>query len=119
MAPKRENIASLSKKVNDLIERVEFLERRLSSSDDKPTGLSIHKVESFNEESVPAPGDGLKMTRNDKIISMVNAIKILNPKLIGSDGRHSAQNIGAICGFKVDHTMMDDAYQKLHTEKKG
>jgi hypothetical protein len=57
------------------------------------------------------------MGYNDKIVSMRNAIKILNPKLINhKTGRHEAHNVSAICGFPVDFHMMEDAYALLGKE---
>jgi hypothetical protein len=77
--------------------------------------VSINKVESFNGEVEPIKEENLKMQYNDKIQSMRNAIKILPPNLI-ENGRHSARNIGAICGFIVHDDMVDEVYETFTHE---
>jgi len=114
MAPKKsENIASLTKKLKELTARVEALESKGKTTPLK--GTSLNKVESFNGEAEPEPQGGLKMGHQDKIVSMRNAIKILNPKLINPETkRHELHNVAAICGFKgVTEEMMDEAYALL------
>lgn len=112
MAPKKVTNAELQKMVEALIERVDVLESKLASSADRRRGASINKVETFNGEGEAEPTGGLKMGYADKIVSMRNAIKILNPKLI-VNGRHSPHNVAAVCGFPVNHEMMEDAYALL------
>jgi hypothetical protein len=100
-----ENVASLTKKLKELTARVVALESPL-----KPSGVSINKFETHHND------EGLNMGHDDMIQSMVNAIKIINPKLI-VDGRHLIENVKAITGCKVlTEKMMDEAYALL---KKG
>mgnify|MGYP005870233915 CR=1 FL=1 len=119
MAPQKgsENITSLTKKLKILTERVDALEAKRVSTPLK--GVSINKVEGYNQEQEPEQKGGLQMGYNDKIISMRNAIKILNPKLIDKEtGRHEIHNVAAICGFKgVTEEMMDDAYKLFEKDR--
>jgi len=48
----------------------------------------------------------------DKLASMQNALKILPPNLL-QDGRHSPENVQAICGFPVTEEMLNAAYERL------
>lgn len=74
-------------------------------------GTSLHKVEEFNGEAIPALEDSnLKMNTQDQIMSMKNAIKILPPNL-KIEGKHSKGNIEAICGFKVTDELYNSAYE--------
>lgn len=117
MAPKKtENVASLSKKLRELTARVETLEAKRETT--PLQGKSLNKVETFNGEGEPEPTGGLQMGYQDKLVSMRNAIKILNPKLINpKTGRHEIHNVAAICGFKgVTEEMMDDAYELLNAK---
>lgn len=80
-----------------------------------PSGRSIHKVEDFNREVATPPEEYsmiLKMSHAEKIQSATNACKILPPNLL-VDGRHTAENVGAICGFIVDEEMLDEIYATL------
>lgn len=70
---------------------------------------SIHHLEDFNGETEPPQTDNLKMNQDDKIQSMRNAIKILPPNL-KVNGKHTAMNIGAICGFIVDEDLYNRVY---------
>lgn len=115
MASKSKNVtnAELNKRLKELTERVEALESKGKTTPLK--GASINKVEGFNGEVAPEPTGGLNMGYQDKLVSMRNAIKILNPKLIDPEtNRHELGNVAAICGFKgVTEDMMDDAYSLL------
>lgn len=72
---------------------------------------SIHKVEVFNgdEASAIETYTGIKLNESDKLFSMLNTIKILPPNLI-KNGRHTKENVAAICGFAVTDEMMDKVY---------
>jgi hypothetical protein len=98
--------AELHRLVVLLTARVDRLESPLKVA-------TINKVETHH-----APEEGLNMGHNDMIQSMVNTLKILNPKLIDPvTHRHSLQNVRAITGCKVlTEKMMDEAYVLL---KKG
>lgn len=101
-----DNINKLTIEIDALIARVAELEAKTA-----PRKSGINRVEQFNGEVETVPDDnrGLKMTSEDKINSMRNAIKILPPNMI-ENGRHIKENIQAICGFVVDEDMMDGAY---------
>jgi hypothetical protein len=66
-------------------------------------------MEEFNGEVAPEPENNLRMKYDDKIRSMKNAIAVLPPNLI-VHGRHTRENVQAICGFGIDVDMMDEAY---------
>jgi hypothetical protein len=79
---------------------------------------SIHKVEEFNGEVIPEQRESSIFTNytfDDKVFSARNAAKILNPKLV-VDGRHSAENIRAICGFEITDELMDAIYDGFKHE---
>lgn len=103
-----ENLETLVQIVDSLVTRVEALEAK------KPRNIaSIHKVEDFNGDvatPVEEYSQGMKMDFEDKLISMRNAIAILPPNLM-EDGKHTASNIGAICGFIVTDEMYDRLYE--------
>jgi hypothetical protein len=85
-----------------------FIERKKAAS--------IHKVEEFNDETIPEQREKVsnifdKYTYEDRIFSARNAAKILPPNLL-VDGRHTPENISALCGFNVVN-MMDDIYADL------
>jgi len=104
-------------KISNLLSRMFELEIRVLELEKiciKPVGVSINKVEKFNDEvpSTIESYNGMKMDASDKIQSMQNAIKILPPNMV-VDGRHLKENIEAICGFKVLDEMMDEAYDDV------
>jgi len=107
-----EDINWLEKEVAALLIRIEDLENKINKKGIK--GSSINKVESFNGESELEPREeaGFRLTAADKIVSAKNAAKILPPNLI-VEGRHTKENISAICGFQVDDDMMDEIYLDL------
>ena len=79
---------------------------------------SIHKVEEFNGDSIPEQEESSMFkgyTFADKVFSARNAAKILNPRLI-VDGRHSAENIKALCGFEISDELMDAIYDGFEHE---
>jgi hypothetical protein len=76
----------------------------------------IQKTEEFNQEApVYREETSMKMTSEEKIQSMRNAIKILPPNYV-VNGRHSKQNVQALVGFMVTDEMMDEAYQTITHE---
>lgn len=81
-----------------------------------PEGKNLQKSEQVAGEAAAEHRDNMQMTRFHKLLSMRNTLKILNPKLM-VDGRHLATNVSAICGFKVDQEMMDEAYKMLDAER--
>ena len=107
-----EDIKRLEKEVSLLLTRVEDLENKINKKIIK--GSSINKVEAFNGEADLEPREeaGFRLTSADKIVSAKNAAKILPPNLI-VEGRHTKENISAICGFQVDDDMMDEIYLDL------
>jgi hypothetical protein len=107
----------LENKVSTLEMEVELLKERITELETKvvkkATPLkSINKVEDFNGESETKPYDDNKLRLNalDKLTSAKNAIKILPPNLV-VEGRHTKENIGAICGFIVTEEMMELLYE--------
>lgn len=78
---------------------------------------SIHKTEDFNGDYPDPPREesNAKMNRQDKLFSMKNAAMILPPNHI-INGRHSRENIQAICGFPVTEEMMDELYATFKHE---
>ena len=92
-----------------LQKRIDELEAKI---DKKPAKSSINRVEIYNgeEEFVPREESKFKMDAKDKLISIKNAIQILPPNL-KVDGRHTKENIQAICGFLVDEEMLDSVYE--------
>jgi len=102
----QKNIADLFEKYNELTEK---LEQRKTVKQ-----ATINNMETFNGESDSGPREDsrLRLNFSDKIVSAKNAAKILPPNLI-IDGRHTKENISAICGFVVDEDMMDVIYENL------
>jgi hypothetical protein len=107
----------LENKVSTLELEIEILKERITELETKvvkkATPLkSINKVEDFNGESETKPYDDNKLRLNalDKLTSAKNAIKILPPNLM-IEGRHTKENIGAICGFIVTEEMMELLYE--------
>lgn len=81
---------------------------------------SINSVEDFNGEVVPEPEEkegslGFRMTREEKLQSVLNTIKILPPNMV-KDGRHSIENIQALNCFIVTESMMDEVYKDFKHE---
>lgn len=101
-----EKLEAMERLLLDFGARLESLEKRLSPS------TEIQRVEAFNSETVPEPKDNLKMTDEDKIFSIRNALKILPPNL-EREGRHSTGNVSAICGFKVSEDQITRAYGRV------
>lgn len=102
-------IERLEAAVAELYARVSDLESKVAK---KPFKSTINKIETFNGEAdvEPRVEAGLRLSDFDKLVSAKNAVKILPPNLI-VDGRHTKENISAICGFQVDDDMWDAIYE--------
>lgn len=108
----RERIGQLEVKVNeldgiicDLLKRVDVLNDRVLKRY-KQQEATINNVENMQ----PYEDTKLRLNLADKIQSAKNATAILPPNLI-VEGRHTKENIGAICGFIVDDDMWDMIYE--------
>ena len=78
----------------------------------------INKIETFNGDKTPDKKTGMDMDEEHRDQSMVNAIKVLPPNFI-KDGRHSKENIQAICGFNVTPEMLDSLYSRYEHTAEG
>ena len=96
--------------IENLTDRITALEEMLKEKA-APKHSTINKMETFNSEVEPElpPERSMGMDYSDKLASMLNAIKILPPNMI-KDGKHSKENIGAICGFIVTDEMLEAIY---------
>ena len=108
----RERIEQLEAKVTeldciicDLLKQVEVLNNRVLKRY-KQQDATINNVENMQ----PYEDTKLRLNLADKIQSAKNAAAILPPNRI-VDGRHTKENIGAICGFIVDDDMWDMIYE--------
>lgn len=108
----RERIEQLETKVTeldgiicDLLKQVEVLNDRILKRY-KQQEATINNVENMH----PYEDTKLRLNLADKIQSAKNAAAILPPNLI-VEGRHTKENIGAICGFIVDDDMWDMIYE--------
>jgi len=103
--------------LNDKYDALESFVNQLVESLKVTKTPSINRVEVFNNEA-PATVEaynGIKMTEEDRVNSMRNAIKILPPNMV-VNGRHSKENVEAICGFKIEDYQMDAAYEGITHE---
>lgn len=98
-------ITEMDKIIFDLLKQVEVLNDRVLKRY-KQQEATINNVENVQ----PYEDTKLRLNLADKIQSAKNATAILPPNLI-VDGRHSKENIGAICGFIVDDDMWDMIYE--------
>ena len=98
-------ITEMDKIIFDLLKQVEVLNDRVLKRY-KQQEATINNVENVQ----PYEDTKLRLNLADKIQSAKNATAILPPNLI-VDGRHSKENIGAICGFIVDDDMLDMIYE--------
>lgn len=108
-----DELTEIQKKIEDLFRKYNDLTAKIEERFNKPKQqASINKTEEFNGErdSGPREEGGLRLTQSDKIVSAKNAVKILPPNLV-VEGRHTKENISAICGFVVDEDMMDVVYE--------
>lgn len=87
----------LEKIVNELMERVERVESYFTDPE-----KSLHKTEMFNHDKHPEPRDNAmdRMNEEERLQSMINAIKILPPNRRSEAGFFSDSDVQAICGFK-------------------
>lgn len=70
---------------------------------------SINKLEIQETHVEQREESKMKMDYQDQLASMRNAVAILPPNLM-EDGRHTLENISAICGFKATEEMLDEVY---------
>lgn len=81
----------------------------------------LHKVEDFNGEEIPEIEEeekstfGMQMSYEEKLQSVLNAVKVLPPNLM-QNGRHVKENVQAINCFKVTDKMLDDVYKNFAHE---
>lgn len=111
----RHTCMSLNKRIETLEEQVEkLLKAATPVAPTKRQENSIQKVEDFSGEEIPVPEKhgGIRLTDQDRLRSMDNAIRCLPPNYT-VEGRHTKENIGAICGFVVTDNMMDEVYSKV------
>jgi len=127
---KKENhtIMSLNKRLTELEDMVlalvtdneEMREKLESKQSTARKANSINKVEDFNDEEIPMPesdGRALVMNYADQMRSLDNAMRILAPSYIDKEtNRHTPENLGAICGFKVTPDMHDALYADFKHE---
>ena len=102
------------KLVKELAEQVEKLSKQVESFENMFTVAEkpLQKTEKHDGQVPTARQErNMEMNRDMKIVSIQNAIKILPPNLVDKNGRHSAANIGAICGFKITPDLYLEAYK--------
>jgi hypothetical protein len=110
-----EAVERFAEEIATLKEKIVLLEEQVFH----PSARSINKVESFNGEldSPIKENSNIKMNESDKLVSILNAVKILPPNLVDKNtGRHTEDNIGAICGFKVSRWQLDEVYKDFKHE---
>lgn len=133
--PKKENAPAqevgsivLPQDNSEILARLAILEARVSELEakktaekapaPKSTAPSIHKVETYNGEQIP-PQDKPPIkdgwSYDDVLFTMKQVAMRLPPNLI-ENGRHSRENIEAICPFAVTEEMMDDLYAGFRHE---
>lgn len=100
--------------IEELLKRVCALENTIADDKENKTKkqeATINKIETYNGDATPTAHEdsAMRLNYSDKIFSAKNAAKILPPNLI-VEGRHSRENISAICGFQVTEEMMDEIY---------
>ena len=98
-------ITELDGIICDLLKQVDVLNDRVLKRY-KQQEATINNVENMQ----PYEDTKLRLNLADKIQSAKNAAAILPPNLI-VEGRHTKENIGAICGFIVDDDMWDMIYE--------
>mgnify|MGYP005844839567 CR=1 FL=1 len=100
-------VRSLQKQINELFERVDTLEKRLEPA----PRSSLHKIETHTGETNPAPREktNIHMDESFRVQSVKNASKILPPNRM-VDGRHTKEDLSAICGFKVTDEIVEQVY---------
>ena len=87
----------------------------------EPVMNFLHKVETFNGEQIPEREEeekssfGANMSHEEKLQSVLNAVKVLPPNLM-KNGRHVKENIQAINCFRVTDKMLDEVYANFTHE---
>jgi hypothetical protein len=99
----------LSKFFRSLVQETEEIMK--SQEEEVPTILKTEAKEQRFEEAHEFRNK-LFMNDEDKLQSMRNAIAILPPNMV-INGRHTKENIGAICGFKVTDDQWDAIYEPI------
>ena len=87
-------------------------EKEQEAIEEKVAEPTILKQDAKEErlEEMHESRNRLSMNDEDKMQSIRNAIMILPPNMI-VDGRHTIENISAVCGFKVTQEQWDSAYE--------
>lgn len=67
-----------------------------------------------DQDTLPQRTNGMQMDQEGLFQSMRNIIMILPPNL-AINGRHTIENISALCGYKVT----EDQWNKLYEEKEA
>jgi len=67
-----------------------------------------------DQDNLPQRTNGMQMDQEGLFQSMRNIIMILPPNL-AINGRHTIENISALCGYKVT----EDQWNKLYEEKEA
>ena len=89
----------------------EAMKARLASKEPVKEEIAVEAPVVPVEEPIEREGSlGFLMSREDRIQSMLNAVKILPPNLI-KDGRHTKENVQALNCFTVTDAMMDEVYR--------
>lgn len=102
---KRKTIKDYEQAIIALEKKVDKLEKHVFAK--RP---SINKVETYNGQKEPeVKKKRTDMTADDRLTSASNACKLLPPNL-KVHGRHTPENVSALCGFKVDEHMLDIIY---------
>lgn len=110
----RDRIEQLEQVVKDLMAKIVEFDNSIGTLNDRVLKRYKQQEATINNVENMQPYEDTKLRLNlaDKIQSAKNAAAILPPNLI-VDGRHSKENIGAICGFIVDDDMWDMIYDDL------
>ena len=107
----RLSLITLNERIDNLENEIDVLKREFAVKKTVQPSKLLNKVESFNGEEVPEQKEPnkLKMNEADRLVSVKNACMILPPNM-KVDGRHTTDNVSAICGFKVDEETLDLVY---------
>lgn len=113
---KVEHVCIYEDTFNSIISRLEAIEAKLESLTKPVKTISINKPEQWYEsqtkpEAYLSEERSMRMNYQDKLISVKNATKILPPNMV-VEGRHTKENVSAICGFFVDDEMLDEVYKE-------
>lgn len=78
---------------------------------DEVVAPTIQKFELNDDTPAPEWAERpMAMDEEHRLQSAMNVIKILPPNMI-KNGRHTIENVSAICGFKVSEEMLDILYK--------